>query len=143
MTTDPYRAQNITVEQGLETVRNRQPPPIPQHDWTGCSRRCRDGHTRVWGQCEVAAEPPPPAPVVPETFIASDGHPATRFVPALPRRGDAVETWIKRTRDQFPETAVDWQALDDLLDDYRLHADCGVPLSEPTPHSTTAGVTDD
>jgi hypothetical protein len=45
-----------------------------------------------------------------------------------PRRGDDVEAFIKRHRDECSTGAV-YDALDDLLDDYRLHADTGTPLS--------------
>jgi len=49
-----------------------------------------------------------------------------------PRRGDEVEAWIKRTRDSYDRFrwADSWDALDDLLDDYRLHADTGTPLDQ-------------
>jgi hypothetical protein len=57
-----------------------------------------------------------------------------------PRRDDAVAVWLKRKRDTFErETGVDTKVtmaiylmLDGLLDDYRLHADIGAPLSTPT-----------
>lgn len=43
------------------------------------------------------------------------------------KRGDDVEAWIKRKRD---EGTLDYLGfLDDLLDDYRLHADTATPLS--------------
>lgn len=52
-----------------------------------------------------------------------------------PRRGDEVEAWIKRTRDSYCSPGLEyegcgqaWYALDDLLDDYRLHADTGTSL---------------
>lgn len=50
-----------------------------------------------------------------------------------PRRGDEVEAWIKRARDSYwrGEGYADvdaWNALDNLLDDYRLHADTGTSL---------------
>ena len=48
-----------------------------------------------------------------------------------PMRGDEVEAWIRRRRDERPRAKypMSWHALDDLLDDYRLHADTGTPLS--------------
>lgn len=49
---------------------------------------------------------------------------------ALPVRGDAVEMWLKAQRDSYDEYYPEWQALDDALDDYRLHADTGVPLGQ-------------
>ena len=45
-----------------------------------------------------------------------------------PARGDDVETWIKRCRDEHSRLGLAWIALDDLLDDYREKADTGTPL---------------
>lgn len=65
-----------------------------------------------------------------------------------PKRGDAVEAYLKRTRDELTseeptdildEAGAEYEAdvIDELLDDYRLHADTGTPLSMnvqmPTP----------
>jgi hypothetical protein len=48
---------------------------------------------------------------------------------ARPRRGDAVECWLKAQRDEYHQTTgPQWIALDEALDTYRLHADMGVPL---------------
>lgn len=51
-----------------------------------------------------------------------------------PRRGDAVEVWLKAQRDQHAATATTqwsaWDTLDVLLDTYRLHADTRTPLGE-------------
>lgn len=46
----------------------------------------------------------------------------------IPQRGSDVEEWIKARRDVWSPDSQSWQALDDLLDDYRLHADTGSPL---------------
>jgi hypothetical protein len=60
--------------------------------------------------------------------------------PHRAHRGSDVEAFIKRARDEHPATNPGdranpyWISLDMLLDSYRLHADCGVPLTEPTPH---------
>lgn len=43
-------------------------------------------------------------------------------------RPDAVEAWIKAARDEYDEADPGHYALDQLLDDYRLHADTGAPL---------------
>lgn len=70
------------------------------------------------------------------------------------RRGDAVEAWLKRFRDGYaiggkPPLSPTLQraaydALDDALDLYRMHADTGTPLDSTEPMGpTTAGVTDD
>lgn len=48
----------------------------------------------------------------------------------LPQRGDDVEAWLKRRRDSFPKNTRQWSCIDDLLDDYRLHADTGSHLDE-------------
>lgn len=62
-----------------------------------------------------------------------------------PKRGDDVEAWIKRARDELGPTDNNayyhpWFALDQLLDDYRAHADTGTPLSEEVrEHDTTGG----
>lgn len=51
-----------------------------------------------------------------------------------PRRGDQVEAWLKAQRDDWASDRADvpatYDALDDLLDLYRLHADTGTPLGE-------------
>jgi hypothetical protein len=47
-----------------------------------------------------------------------------------PDRDSDVAAWIKRVRDEYPPRTPHWLTLDDLLDDYRLHADVGTPLSE-------------
>lgn len=48
-----------------------------------------------------------------------------------PKRGDEVEAWIKSKRDDWEDASeLVYGALDDLLDEYRLHADTGIPLTE-------------
>src|ERR1035441_10568653 len=42
-----------------------------------------------------------------------------------PMRGDDVEAWIKRRRDELPRNLDEWDTLDYLLDNYRLHAGQG------------------
>lgn len=54
-------------------------------------------------------------------------------LPHQPRRGDHIEAWLKTQRDLHRDAqgpTCGWQHLDDLLDDYRLHADTGTPLSD-------------
>jgi len=46
-----------------------------------------------------------------------------------PMRGDEVEAWIKRRRDEMPRTGDEWATLDWMLDEYRERADTGTPLS--------------
>jgi hypothetical protein len=60
-------------------------------------------------------------------------HGGLNDVPFQPRRGDMVETWIRSERDQYGSGSNHWLALDLLLDDYRLRADCGTPLDQPAP----------
>lgn len=54
-----------------------------------------------------------------------------------PQRDDEVAKWIKEVRDRFRWGArnrtVSFNVLDDLLDEYRLHADTGVPLNSDEP----------
>ncbi len=49
----------------------------------------------------------------------------------MPRHGDAVDLWLKARRDEFSE-AVDtqWDTIDDLVNDYRLHAALQTPLDQ-------------
>lgn len=52
-----------------------------------------------------------------------------------PNRDDDVAGWLKRQRDKYRRMGEVLEsqihlAIDDLLDDYRLHADTGTPLSE-------------
>jgi hypothetical protein len=47
----------------------------------------------------------------------------------LPRRDDAVATWLKKWRDQRDPRPAHW-VLDEMLDLYRLHADTGTPLAQ-------------
>lgn len=49
---------------------------------------------------------------------------------APPRRGDAVEVWLKAERDEYAHGGLTWSALSNLLDTYRLHADTRTPLGE-------------
>lgn len=46
----------------------------------------------------------------------------------VPRRGDQTEVWLKKRRDTYPLNTVAWTALDNALDDYRLHADTRTPI---------------
>jgi len=55
--------------------------PMPKDRW-GCSRRCSEQHTYVWGQCEAAVDPGPPPLMVAETFTASDGQSSIAVRPA-------------------------------------------------------------
>lgn len=59
-------------------------------------------------------------------YSGDEGTPASKH---QARRGDEIEAWIKRTRDVYARADECWHAIDGLLDDYRLHADTGTPLS--------------
>lgn len=54
-----------------------------------------------------------------------------------PRRGDAVEAWLKVRRDEFgphgvwwraADMALEWRTVDSLLNEYRLRSDYGRSL---------------
>lgn len=45
-----------------------------------------------------------------------------------PERGDQVDQWLRRRRDELEGVGGFWVVIDNLLDDYRLHADTGTPL---------------
>jgi hypothetical protein len=52
-----------------------------------------------------------------------------------PHRGDAIDQWLKARRDSIHPNAsagdqAAWWALDDAINDYRDHADTGVPLGQ-------------
>lgn len=46
----------------------------------------------------------------------------------VPKRGDAVETWLRSGRGQYREDSLHYMAMDLLLIDYITHADTGTPL---------------
>ncbi len=52
------------------------------------------------------------------------------------QRGSDVEAWLKRWRDRYEPGDPGYFTLDNALNDYREHADCGVPLNQeaPGPH---------
>jgi hypothetical protein len=54
---------------------------------------------------------------------------------STPRRGDDTEQWLKHWRDMCGEGGDGWHVLDQVLDDYRLHADTGTPLGAEAPSS--------
>ena len=47
-----------------------------------------------------------------------------------PRRDDDVAVWLKRKRDEYAANSGSWFVVDNLLEDYRLHADTGGSLTE-------------
>jgi hypothetical protein len=75
---------------------------------------------------------PPPAPDGKRRHDeASRPHPCSTGQPAVigqARRGDEVEAWLRHWRDQFQD-APEWHAIDDVISDYQVHADTGVPLN--------------
>lgn len=58
----------------------------------------------------------------------------------LPRRRDQVERWLKAQRDAAYGQPLQWETIDSLLDDYRLHADTRTPLDQ---HCCENGTVDD
>lgn len=56
----------------------------------------------------------------------------------IPKRGDAVEQWLKTERDRYEASKEHtdygghdaYWALDDLIDSYRHHADTGMPIDQ-------------
>ena len=65
--------------------------------------------------------------------VLAAASPAPVVAPADHRadRGDQVAAWIKRRRDEWGGPGFgEWESLNCLLDDYRLHADTGTPLNE-------------
>jgi hypothetical protein len=65
--------------------------------------------------------------------VAALTHSGPGYGLPQPARGDHVETWLKGQRDALEDgygRLPAWYALDDLLDDYRLHADTGTPLGQ-------------
>lgn len=60
--------------------------------------------------------------------MTSDGR-----QPCAAMRGSDTEAWLKRWRDLYAKDTPAWQVVDNMLDDYRLHADCGVCLCWDVP----------
>lgn len=63
----------------------------------------------------------------------------------IPHRGSDVEAFIKAARDRIKdetplgENMMGWAQLDNLLDDYRLHADTGVMLDQKVTEADVGG----
>jgi hypothetical protein len=56
----------------------------------------------------------------------------------LPRRGDQVDQWLTERRDRFEQCDAEWDVIDDLLRQYRCHADLDTPLIDrPSKRSTS------
>ena len=60
-----------------------------------------------------------------------------------PKRDDEFATWLKRQRDKYEHRRYRYgrdfyafNALDDALDNYRLHADTGTPLDHEISEET-------
>lgn len=61
--------------------------------------------------------------------------------PYRPRRGDAIEAYIKGLRDGREVDTVPWRTLDAMLQDYRLRADHGLNTTDPIPAEASANRT--
>ncbi|MFJ9985347.1 hypothetical protein ACIQUD_15165 [Streptomyces globisporus] len=62
---------------------------------------------------------------------AAGVQPPTTSEAHRPRRGDAVDQWLRTYRERYDrngESSEFWHEFDGLLDLYRLHADMGAPL---------------
>lgn len=68
----------------------------------------------------------------PELVMFHLGNLAQRVagIASKPSREDAVAAWLKERRDACLRGSVGRMTIDNLLNDYRLHADVGAPLSE-------------
>lgn len=96
------------------------------------------GEARPAGRTEVSGTRPAvpcdyPGCVTHGTPAIGEEEPASLTAGHLARRGDDVEAWLKRWRNRHPNKGVwaaAWHAIDNMLDDYRLHADTGTPLGE-------------
>lgn len=62
--------------------------------------------------------------------LAVEAHDTGTQQQVQPARGDQFEAWLKTQRDAATGYTDAWNALDDALDRYRLHADTGTPLGE-------------
>lgn len=49
----------------------------------------------------------------------------------LPQEMAEFEAYIKRWRDQYPKTSCQYDIIDLLLDDYRMHIATGTKLDQP------------
>lgn len=50
----------------------------------------------------------------------------------FPRRDDDVAVWLKTRRDEYRESSLTYDAIDNLLDEWRLRADTGTELFAQT-----------
>jgi hypothetical protein len=54
--------------------------------------------------------------------------------PHKPMRGDDVELWLKRQREQFGRMSHQWRVVNELLDRYRWCSDYGLTLRPEDDH---------
>lgn len=127
------------AEHQCVTVVEEGPPEffIDAHDLAVIATYAHDAHCNTIHEpgpqgCPPAVRRPSrrePQPSVPS--IPDDGE-AGEVAEHQPRRGSAIEAWLKAKRDTYgadPSVGGSaWWALDDLLDDYRYAADFGEPL---------------
>lgn len=106
----------------------------------GSKARC--GGPSICTQCatELAATGQPLPPGTGTGTGWPDETPAPTATGFIPQRGDAVERWIRQARDrQWGISDPSWDALNDLLDDYRDHADTGTTLDQEVTGPTGPG----
>lgn len=93
-----------------------------------CARCGEYGHTAYWHRaCMVCGSKSHVSARDAEWPSREIDHATTM----QPKRGDEVEAWLKHVRDEYPHGYGEWNALDNLLDEYRLRADTGLTLDRP------------
>lgn len=78
----------------LFTIGDRVPEdraPLQGWEEAGCSRTCRDGHTRSWLSCAYGAEPAPTLQRA-DVVTAPDGHPSLVYQSLT---ADQVADWLR------------------------------------------------
>lgn len=126
------RALADDLEREVVALRNGR----TRHRKWSTARALADAASRIRAVLDGSAGSPEKLSVQPKDFQTPAGSPETGDTAApLPRRDDHVAAWIKAARDQqnpdgTPWDLGRWNVLDDLLEDYRLHADTGTPIDQ-------------
>lgn len=65
-------------------------------------------------------------------FLAALTHSGPSYQPpAVPSRGDDVQTWLLRKRGDNLHNPDAWLLIESLISDYDVHAETGIPLGQP------------
>ncbi|NUS82703.1 MAG: hypothetical protein HOY75_08115 [Streptomyces sp.] len=128
------------------------PQPHAMHCWTVNPPRAEveEMRKRIAELTAAATPEASGAPVAPVQAAGApgdrtaDGRPSEGAQSAqTPRRGDEVEAWLKERRNEHGWKGSNdrrlYDALDHVLDQYRLHADTGTPLGEHVCEGRTVG----